>query len=235
MRLLISFSFTFLFFSCTWQQQTVHFFKLPSFVLADTIVQANRFLTHTEQYSDYPIYYKGIKHDTVNIGEAYSNDGIKEKPDFSRLKLFSEKLLKIQVDTTIHTSSSREYFSDNYEQLDSTVYFSSRLLMIENICDTTLLLGRTAALYNLRREIQIKDGTWISIDSNTSEEEFCMTGKSWIILHPGEIIIAKAKKYTGDYLGKFRFTLEYKGTVAYSNTFYDHIDRRIIEDRLSKN
>ena len=235
MRLSYLFALTLLLFSCRQSENQVQVFNTTSFVLVDTILKGNKLLNFEELYSNYPIYFIGSQSDTVKIGNRYKVGQIKwsnDKNIFSCRK-YTANNLKLFVDTSIKTTSTVEYFSENYKTFDSTRSFKSFLLTLQNVSDSSLYLGRTFELYYLTRQVKNKNGQWVSLDKNLSEAELCLTGQPTITLHPKEIIISKCKRYTGSFLTDFRFAFGTKDNVVYSNIFKDFIDERIIQSKFT--
>jgi len=235
MRLSYLFALTLLLSSCRQSENQVQVFNTGGFVLVDTILKGNKLLNFEEQYSHYPIYFIGSQSDTVKIGNRYKVGHIKWSNDnniFSCRK-YTVNNLKLFVDTSIKTTSTVEYFSENYKTFDSTRSFKSYLLTLQNASDSSLYLGRTFELYYLTRQVKNKDGQWVSLDKNLSEAELCLTGQPTITLQPKDIIISKCKRYAGSFLTDFRFAFGTKNNVVYSNIFKDFIDEKIILNKLS--
>ena len=229
MRLSYIFALTLL-FSYRQGENQVQVFNTSSFVLADTILKGNKLLNFEERYSNYPIYFIGSHSDTVKIGNRYKVGQIKWSDDkniFSCRK-YTVNNLKLFVDTSINTTSTVEYFSENYKTFDSTRSFKSFLLTLQNVSDSSLYLGRTFELYYLTRQVKNKTGQWVNLDKNLSEAELCLTGQPTITLQPKDIIISKCKRYSGSFLTDFRFAFGTKDNVVYSNIFKDFIDEKII-------
>ena len=235
MRLSYLFVLPLLLFSCGQSENQVQVFNTTGFVLVDTILKGNKLLNFEEPYSNYPIYFIGSQSDTVKIGNRYKVGQIKGSSDkniFSYRK-YTANNLKLFVDTSIKTTSTVEYFSENYKTFDSTRSFKSFLLTLQNVSDSSLYLGRTFELYYLTRQVKNKNGQWVSLDKNLSEAELCLTGQPTITLHPKEIIISKLKRYSGSFLTDFRFAFGTKDNVVYSNIFKDFIDERIIQNKFT--
>ena len=235
MRLLYLFSLTLLLSSCRQSENQVQVFNTGGFVLVDTILKGNKLLNFEEQYSHYPIYFIGSQSDTVKIGNRYKVGQIKWSNDnniFSCRK-YTKNNLKLFVDTSIKTTSTVEYFSENYKTFDSTRSFKSYLLTLQNVSDSSLYLGQTFELYYLTRQVKNKDGQWVSLDKNLSEAELCLTGQPTITLQPKDIIISKCKCYAGSFFTDFRFAFGTKDNIVYSNIFKDFIDEKIILNKLS--
>jgi hypothetical protein len=235
MRLSYLFALTLLLSSCRQSENQVQVFNTGGFVLVDTILKGNKLLNFEEKYSHYPIYFIGSQSDTVKIGNRYKVGHIKWSKDnniFSCRK-YTVNNLKLFVDTSIKTTSTVEYFSENYKTFDSTRNFKSYLLTLQNVSDSSLYLGRTFELYYLTRQVKNKDGQWVSLDKNLSEAELCLTGQPIITLQAKDIIISKCKRYAGSFLTDFRFAFGTKDNVVYSNIFKDFIDEKIIPNKLS--
>ena len=235
MRLSHLFAWTLLLFSCRQNKNHVQVFNTNGFVLVDTILKGNKLLNIEEPYSNYPIYFIGSQSDTVKIGNRYKVGQIKWSNDNNvfRCRKYTTNNLKLFVDTSIQTTSTLEYFSENYKTFDSTRSFKSYLVTLQNISDSSLYLGRTFELYYLTRQVKNRNGQWISLDKNLSEADLCLTGQPTITLQPNEIIISKCKRYNGSFLTDFRFAFVTKDNLIYSNIFKDFIDEKIILNKLS--
>ena len=125
MRLSYLFALTLLLFSCRQSENQVQVFNTSGFVLVDTVIKGNKLLTLEEPYSNYPIYFIGSQSDTIKIGNRYRVGQIKWSDDkniFSCRK-YTANNLKLFVDTSINTTSTVEYFSENYKTFDSTRSF----------------------------------------------------------------------------------------------------------------
>ena len=230
MRLSYLLALTLLLFSCRQNANQVQVFNTKHFVLVDTIFKGNKLLNSEEQYSNYPIYFIGSQSDTVKIGNRYKVGQIKWR-NFNNIfscRKYTVNNLKLFVDTSIKTTSTVEYFSENYKIFDSTRSFKSYLVTLQNVSDSFLYLGRTFELYYLNREVKNKNGQWVSLDKNLSEADLCLTGQPTITLQPNDIIISKCKRYSGSFLTDFRFSFGTKDNVVYSNIFKDFIDEKII-------
>jgi hypothetical protein len=235
MRLLYLFTLTLLLSSCRQTEKQVQIYNTNGFVLIDTILKGDKFLNEKDLYSNYPIYFIGSQSDTVKIGNHYKVGEIERTNDnniFSCRK-YTDKNLKLFVDTSINTTSTVEYYSENYKTFDSTRGFKSFLLTIQNISDSLLYLGRTFELYYLTRQVKNKNQQWVSLDKNLSEAELCLTGQPTITLRPNDIIISKFKRYSGTFLTDFRFAFGTKDNIVYSNIFKDYIEEKIILTKLS--
>ena len=235
MRLLNLFALSLLLFSCRQSENHVQVFNTSGFVLVDTILKGNKLLNLEETYSNYPIYFIGSQSDTVKIGNRYKVGQIKwsNNNNLFSCRKYTADNLKLFVDTSIKTTSTVEYFSENYKTFDSTRGFKSFLLTLQNVSDSSLYLGRTFELYYLTRQVKNKTGQWVSLDKNLSEAELCLTGQPTITLHPKDIIISKCKRYGGSFLTDFRFAFGTKDNVVYSNVFKDFIDERIIQNKFT--
>lgn len=232
MRLSCLFALALLLFSCRQSESQVQVFKRSGFVLVDTILKENTLLSLEEQHSNYPIYFIGTPSDTVKIGNSYRAGQIKWSTDKIILsnRKYSAKNLKLSVDTSVITTSTVEYFSENHKTIDSTRNFKSYLLILQNVSDSSLYLGRTFELYYLTRQVKNKKGEWVSLDKNLSEAGLCLTGQPTIILKPNDIIISKCKRYSGTFLTNFRFAFGTTDNIVYSNIFKDFIDENLIQN-----
>ena len=235
MRLPYLLALTLLLSSCRQNKNHVQVFNTSGFVLVDTILKGNKLLNVEEPYSNYPIYFIGSHSDTVKIGNRYKVGQIKWSNDNNifRCRKYTTNNLKLFVDTSIKTTSTLEYFSENYKTFDSTRSFKSYLVTLQNISDSSLYLGRTFELYYLTRQVKNRNGQWVSLDKNLSEADLCLTGQPTITLQANEIIISKCKRYNGSFLTDFRFAFGTKDNVIYSNIFKDFIDEKIILNKLS--
>ena len=236
MRLLVNLALIFSISSCMQSKNHVKIFSTNEFVLIDTTLTGNKFLTFEESYSNYPIYFIGSNTDTIKIGSRYKVGQIRNSQANERFinRKYTNETLKLFVDTTINTTSSTEYFSENYGALDSVKMFKSYLLMLQNISSSSLYLGRSFELLHLVRQAKDKTGKWINIDKSYDEINLCMTGQPTIILQSNEIIISKLKRYTGRFFTDFRFEFGTKENTVYSNVFKDYIDERIIINAYKK-
>jgi hypothetical protein len=193
---------------------------------------ANQFLSFNEQF-DYPIYFMGLKKDTIKIGRRYWRGRTEWKNDFDipQTENYSPKTLQIIVDTSVKTNSPVEYFSDNGQVVkDSTSNYHSFLLLINNISDSAIYLGHSFSLYFIYREAKDRNGHWAKIEKRLSEMSLCTTGEPFIILKPHELIISKVKRYNGARLTEFRLAFGYNNNVVYSNSFTDFIDERVFKN-----
>lgn len=223
---------TICFSSCKEDKPQVTFFKTNNYIIADTTTQANRFLQFDINQSDYPIYYIGERHDTIKIGKRYWRGRTHWVNDFKTpwSRHYSKKTLDIFVDNAAKTNSPVEYFSDNPKvRQDSTLNYSSFLLSIENISDSTIYLGRTFSVFFINREARDKSGNWVKVDKKLSELGICGTGEPIIILKPKELLISKVTRSKGSFETDFRLVFGYDNNIVYSNIFRDSIDERIFQ------
>lgn len=225
--------------ACQQSEKQVQIFNTNVYVLVDTMLKGNKLLTAEEPYSNYPIYFIGPLSDTIKIGKRFKVGQPKwstNNDPFSCRK-YTDYTLKLFVDTSVKTTSTVEYFSENHKSFDSIKSFKSYLLTLQNISDSALYLGRTFELFYITRQVKNKKGQWISLDKTINENvgNLCLTGHPIITLNPNEIIISKLKRYAGTYLTEFRFAFGTKDNVVYSNVFKDFIDEKIIQNKFTDN
>lgn len=204
--------------SCQNHNPKIQFVKMADFILVDTSFLGDKSLNINERYSDYPIYYIGSIADTINTGSKYKIGQTKWKEEsiiFCSRK-YTDSTLKIVVDTASKTTSTVEYFSENYKTFDSTGYFKSFFFTIQNISDSSLYLVRTFDIYYITRQVKNKYGHWTDLDKRLSEIEICLTGQPLIVLKPKEIVISKLKRYSGKFFTEFRLAFGTRKNVVYS-------------------
>jgi hypothetical protein len=217
--------------SCQRNEATVKTFKTAHFVLIDSACEATESLNAENYDSEYPIYFLGKIKDTIKIGKRYwrrINEVMVDYtfPDFARCL---DTTLDIFVDTSIVTNSALEYLSENEKiSKDSSKNYKSFLLTIRNRSDSIIYLGRTFSLFSVNREAKDKSGKWVKIDKKLKEMGLDLTGQPTIWLKPGEIIVAKVRRYAGSYVTDFRLALDCGDAVIYSNIFRDSIDLRVL-------
>lgn len=224
---------TICFSSCKQDKPKVTLFKIQDHIIADTTIEANKFLQFDNYSSDYPIYYIGAKVDTIRIGKRYWRGRTKWTNNFKIpwCRKYSDKTLNIFVDTTVKTNSPVEYFSDNPKIAhDSTINYNSFLFSIRNISDSTIFLGRTFSVCFINREAKNENGNWVKVDKKLSELGICGTGEPTIILKSNEIVISKVKRYKGAFVTDFRLVFGYDNNIVYSNVFRDSIDERTFKN-----
>jgi hypothetical protein len=221
------------FCSCNRIQPKVTIVKSKDLLIADTSVEANQFLPFGEYTTDYPIYYIGNKLDTIKIGRRYWEGYIKWMNDYqySMNKNYTEKNLKIYVDTSFKTNAPVEYLNKEGELIqDSTINYHSFLFTIENISDTTIYLGQTFSVYFIHREAKNKKGEWVKIDRKLSEIGLCLSGAAIINLKPDEVVVSKVRRCSGNFVTDFRLVFGHNNNVVYSNIFKDSIDERVFQE-----
>ena len=231
MRLITFIILAICFISCKQDKQQITFFKAKDFVIADTTINPNNFLNF-DTVSDYPIYYIGLPHDTIKIGKRYwrGRTNWNEDSNISRSRIYSDKSLKLFVDTLLKTNSPVEYLSNDLKiAKDSTINYSSFIFTVRNISDSIIYLGRTFSVYFINREAKNRNGKWVKIDKKLYEAGICGTGQPYIILKPNEIVISKLKRYSGNFLTDFRLVFGFDNNVVYSNTFRDFINERMLQ------
>jgi hypothetical protein len=217
--------------SCKRNEATVRTFETAHFVLIDSACEATESLNAENYDSEYPIYFLGQIKDTIKIGKRYLrriNEVMVDYtfPDFTRCL---DTTLDIFVDTSIKTNSTVEYLSENEKiSKDSTKNYKAFLVTIQNRSDSIIYLGRTFSLFTVNREARDKTGKWVKVDKKLKQMGLCLTGQPTIWLKPGEIIIAKAKRYAGSYVTDFRLALDCGDAVIYSNIFRDSIDLKVL-------
>jgi len=229
-RIIILLTATSCFLSCTQNDRHVSIFNTKDFVLIDTSASADHFLRYDEHEYNFPIYYIGKESDTIKIGEWYKGKRLKWVNDVTsyRTRNYSGVTLSLVVDTSIKTTIKSEYYSEKWELVrDSTRHYSSFLLTIKNISDSTIYLGISFSLIYLNREIKDSAGKWIKIDESIDKAAICGTGQPHVLLKPGEILLAKVQRYKGDFVTDCRFVFGYGNNFVYSNTFKDSVDERI--------
>ena len=62
---------TIYFASCSQDQAKVTLFRTDKFVIVDSCIEADHFLSFDKNNNDYPIYYLGKISDTISIGKPY--------------------------------------------------------------------------------------------------------------------------------------------------------------------
>jgi len=213
--------------SCRQKSAQVTIKRFLNFQVIDTTSTPETFLTSYNDITDYPIYYLGAINDTIGISNRYCNEQIHgtSYKDSEWSKNYSTETLEIFVDTTFVTNltvQSPSGISSN--AVVSPKKFSSYLMSIQNISDSSIFLGRTVSLYYLNLQAKDRNGNWISVDRKLSDLDICLTDEPQIVLHPDEIVISKVKRYKGKYTTDFRMAFGYGNNVVYSNVFKDSID-----------
>jgi|GEM_PF-1014931 len=219
--------------SCRQYEKSLHVYQTLNAIVIDSAAAPNQFLQYNTQF-DYPIYFIGPKQDTIRIGKRYWRGVTEWKNDFEvpQTENYSAKNLDVFVDTSIHTNSPVEYFSDNQQTArDSTLNFNAYLVLINNLADSAIYLGHTFSLFYISREAKDRKGNWVKIDKKLNEPGICGTGEPFIILKPHEVLVSKVKRYKGSMVTDFRLAFGYKNNVVYSNTFRDSIDERTIQQQ----
>jgi hypothetical protein len=211
-------------------------FKTTNFVLIDTCLPANQYLQ--EQLTiDYPIYYIGPVKDTINISQRYDrkHTPIPRWPEiFAASWTYSDKNLKIKVDTSFDTNCPIEYYNKDWRiDPDSTMNYHSSVFTIRNISDSIICMGQTFSVYYMHRELKNRQGEWIPIGKNICEEIFCGTGQPTIYIKPGEMILSKVKHYRGSFKTDCRLVFGRNGNVVYSNVFSEFVDEKIFTAKES--
>ena len=218
----------FLFSACEERATKTKVFRMDHVVIIDTTVVATDFL-HPGENTDYPSYYIGAAADTIKIGRLYWSGRTPWRDDERIVSSgkFSDKTLRILVDSNSETNSTVEYMStDERVVRDSCRNIHAFLFSIQNISDTAIYLGRTFSVYSIHREAKDRRGRWVNVDRSLSEAGICLTGEPTIILKPGEIVISKVRRYKGAFHTEFRLVLKHEKGIVYSNVFRDWIDER---------
>lgn len=223
------------FAACHSVDTTVAVHRLGTLVIVDSGAIPVKYLPYDEE-SDYPIYYVGPAKDTIKIHQACEAT----RPDWSvphNLRAsgtYSDHTLELFVDTTARTCTTLRYNSNDPAVVrDSSIQYASYLLRVRNISDSTTYLGRTYYLYFLHREARTKNGEWIKIGRTMNEYPLCLANDPALFLKGGEMVLAKVKRYKGNWVTDFRLVFGKDDNVVYSNTWRDSIDERTLE--LAKN
>jgi len=238
MRFITVLALMFCFGACKQNQLKVKFFKAKNFIIADTSVEANQFLSFGDYTCDCPIYYIGAQLDTIKIGKEYRGGRTQWVNNFSIPwnRKYSNKTLTIFVDTFIKTNAQVEYFSyDTERSSDSIINYNSFLFSIKNISDSTIYMGRTFSVFFINREAKNRNGDWVKVDEKLSDLGICGSAQPTIILKPGELVLAKVKRYKGTFVTDFRLVFGYGNNVVYSNVFRDSIDERTLQKSSANN
>lgn len=208
-----------------WRKKTqVQVFKASSFIVVDSVSIPDAFFKPDDHYSGYPIYYNGRLTDTIAIGDVYRNH-VMQRLDGYYNRFYNNKTLRLFVDTSVISSTRVEYgrYDTSAIIIDSTKFFSSWLLTVENISDSALYMGRTRSLFFMWREAKNSKGDWVKIEKHMGDLGLCLSSQPVTYLKPHEIILSKVKRYKGDYITDCRLVFGRGNNLAYSNTFRDAV------------
>lgn len=231
MRLIILFYGLFLSTGCRQVAAPIHYHTTNGYILEDTCRSAGIYKPYDKGYCAYPIYYTGPVSDTIRIGRQYNfyNTYWKDTRFFHYSRYYTPGNLNILVDTSVHTNCRSEYMLPGNKVLeDSTLNYHAFIVMIRNLSDSIIFMGRTFALFLAWREAKNRKGEWIKIEKTIHEAGICRTNQPEIFLYPREIIISKLPRYTGNFVTECRLAFGYYDKVVYSNTFRDSIDEKIL-------
>jgi hypothetical protein len=217
--------------ACSQNSPKVTLFKTSGFVLADTSYAATDYLEPNNYCSGYPVYFVGAPADTLYIGQPYSNEwGV---PHYLKAPLnynYTPQALKFIVDTLAKSNVHLNWYSyDGKDQPDSNKNYHAFIFSIQNISDSHIYLGNGFELEYITREAKDAQGNWIKVDNTLNEMGICGTGSPRIFLAPQELLIAKLKRYKGNFVTDFRLRLGIGDSFMYSNTFRDSIDLKTLQ------
>lgn len=200
---------------------TVKYLLVKHFTLADTTRIATEYFTRSN--IEFPIFYIGPVKDTVFIGRQYRRERIlkpKWPPVFAASRAWSDKNLKIEVDTSLIVDCPLEYLRENSTvNEDSTHHYYAYPLIIQNISDSILFMGRTFEVYLMHVEIRNQQGHWIKVSRKLAEYPLCITGEPSIYLRPKEIMISKFRLIKCYPRVERRLAFGWGDHHSYSNTF----------------
>lgn len=209
----------------------VKLYKTGSFILADTIDTPPLNWQTSDKPGGYPIYYWGPVKDTVAIGKKYNRKrtAVPKWPRyFTASRTFAATHLQIEVDTTISTDNSVEYFAeDGSFDDDAAEHYRSKLVTIRNISDSIIWLGSFFAIEHMYLECKNRHGQWVAVQKKLANYGLCRNGEPDIYLKPGHIIITKSTHLQGSFATDCRLVLARGDWHCYSNTF-----RQAINDTL---
>jgi hypothetical protein len=228
MKHILILTFTTFLFSCKSGQNRSVIIQTPDFVLIDSMNGATDFVDPKFPETEYPIYYIGSKQDTVRIGRRYSRvrtpRPISNTPHSSSINVYSEKTLKLLVDTSVQLSSPEEYLTKDEGEIqggDKLRNYNSFLVSIENKTDSVIYLGKSFSVFYIHREVKGANGAWIKLERSLVEYNICGTNEPDIMLKPRNILLSKLKRYSGADLCEFRLVFGFDKNVIYSNIFKD--------------
>lgn len=223
-------------------------YKLGNFVVLDSLATAGDLQTYTSgipRHGYYPVYYLGKPTDTIRLGLRQIDRRAYLTKDYSRVKYFllpGPGKMTIFVDTSVPVSHVAyfEHIDERYLEkydpkyrtsiLDSVNYIKAFPILVQNTCDSMLLLGSFNDI-QMVRQVKNPNGVWVDIENPI--EHGCATGARDLVLEPKEIAIAKVLRYQGDYPATCRLKFMGRGEPVYSNTFTDMISRKQVTDKLS--
>ncbi|HWK07075.1 MAG TPA: hypothetical protein VNS58_25755 [Puia sp.] len=196
----------------------------------DIVQAATVYLPFDEKNIDFPIYYIGLPKDTIRIGRCYWRGRTPwTNPQWLAIsRKHYDQTLEIQVDTTVRTTSTLEYwYEDGQVNPDSSLHYHAFALTVKNKSDSAVFMGRAFSLYFMRREVKDRSGRWVRIGKTLYELGICGSGEPRIYLNPGEIILSKLRRSRGHFVTDCRLVFGYEDNVVYSNVYRDSVDERI--------
>lgn len=235
MRTGIILSLLLLLSSCFRKPIPINHFNAGKFILEDTAYKANEYLASFEDDA-YPIYYLGPVTDTIHIGERYwrrrDNRFFREFPQYCVYKL-STTNISIEVDTLSVVCQPIEYLNDKRQidrYSDSNRYFHASMLIIRNVSDTAVSFGYTFNVSQVHREMLNRRGQWVKVADKLCEGWMCVTGQPYLYLKPGELIVSKVSRFSGEHSVYCRLALgrSHDTSQVYSNTFTECIDDKLL-------
>ncbi len=176
----------------------------------------------------YPIYYLGIKADTLHLGRnpiSFRRYGQKNYDEVKWFVPIDSSNLKLVVDTNVHLT-----YRNNYPSALNVSNYLAYPIFIYNTADTLIDFGISNSLTNVVRQVRNKQGQWVDIETPTQIS--CGRGLRDLVLEPGYIAMAKLIRYAGAHKAPCRLKLSHYRHIVYSNTFYDYIDERQLSDSL---
>lgn len=213
--------------ACQRVTRTSHFYQGKGFVLSDTIYSGAAGYAAYDGWAAYPVYYKGKMQDTVGIASMfrYRRDKREAFPETTRrwasadLELFVDTSVKIQIGMVC-------YKDDEWTEVDSVVNIHAYLLTVRNHSDSIISLGDVHYLRYVHREVKNHRGEWIRIEQRMAAG--CIP-HSDIYLNPGDIAIAKVRRFKGTAEAPCRIVLSFFENRVYSNVFMDSVDAGFLE------
>lgn len=235
MRTGIILSLLLLLTSCFRKPIPINHFNVGKFILEDTAYTANEYQQSFEDDA-YPIYYIGPATDTIRTGTRYwsrrDKRFFKEYPQYCVRKL-STSNISIQVDTLSAACLPMEYLNEKRQidrYCDSNRYYHASMVIIRNVSDTAVSMGVSFNVSQMHREMQNSQGQWVKVNEKLCEGFWCATGQPDIFLKPGELIVSKAGRFSGEHPVPCRLALgrSHDTSQVYSNTFTACINDQLL-------
>lgn len=219
-------------FSCKGKKATIRIYRSDKIVIVDSSASPEKFITSANKTADFPVYYLGYPSDTIRIGKRYWRGRTKWTAPTGgvSVKNFEKNSLRIYVDTESRTNLVLEYFSDSPRtSWDSSLNYHSFLVWINNLSDSAIYIGRTFSVYQMFVEARDLKGKWVKLNKKLSELPLCLAGEPVILLHSGQVLLTKFRRYTGSFVTEFRLVLGTDKDPVYSNTFTDSIEPELLK------